>query len=441
MLVFLFILISVAFLILSTTWLRLHPFLALILTAFLFGTLSGMDPMVMLQTINDGFGKTIEGVGIVIIAGIIIGAFLENSGGAQALAKGILRLIGSNRVHSAMGAMGFIVSIPVFADSGFIILNSLQQALAKKAGVSAAGTAVALAMGLLATHTMVPPTPGPVAAAGILQADLGLVIVFGLTTGIFALIPTIWFARKVGNSMELAIPLEPDTQQSEEETPAMGLSLLPIVIPILLIVLKSIAEYPTAPLGSGNFVQACSFVGHPIIALFIGILFSMLLPKKLDKDMLSVNGWVGKALKDGTIVLLITGAGGAFGKVLQSADIGALLEQQVGASGMALGLAFLLSAGLKTAQGSSTVALITTASIMAPLMPVMGIESSVDKALLVVAIGAGAPTISHANDSFFWVVTQMTGMNVKQGYQLHSLASAILGLTSLLILGVLSMVF
>ncbi|MDW3192438.1 MAG: GntP family permease [Cytophagales bacterium] len=441
MLTILFILVSVAFLILTTTWLKLHPFLALILTAFLFGTLSGLEPMIMLKTINEGFGKTIEGVGIVIIAGIIIGAFLENSGGAQALAKGILRLIGSKRVHSAMGAMGFIVSIPVFADSGFIILNSLQQALAKKAGVSAAGTAVALAMGLLATHTMVPPTPGPVAAAGILEADLGLVIMFGLTTGIFALIPTIWFARRFGNSMELSRQDEPESQESELETPSLGLSLLPIVIPILLIVLKSIAEYPTAPFGSGSFVQACSFVGHPIIALFVGILFSMLLPKKLEKDMLSVNGWVGKALKEGTIVLLITGAGGAFGKVLQSANIGAILEQQVGASGMALGLAFLLSAGLKTAQGSSTVALITTASIMAPLMSVMGIESGVDKALLVVAIGAGAPTISHANDSFFWVVTQMTGMNVKQGYQLHSLASAILGLTSLLIIGILSIVF
>ncbi len=441
MLVFLFILISVAFLILSTTWFKLHPFLALIITAFIFGSLSGLEPMIMLKIINEGFGKTIESVGIVIIAGIIIGAFLENSGGAQALAQGILRLIGTKRVHTALGAMGFIVSIPVFADSGFIILSSLQKALARKAGVSAAGTAIALAMGLLATHTMVPPTPGPVAAAGILNADLGLVIVFGLITGICALIPTIWFVQKVGNKMVLSIEEGPNSLEVNQDTPTMGMSILPIAVPIALIVLKSIAEYPTAPFGTGKIVNLFAFVGHPIIALFIGIVLSMFLPKKLTRDMLSVDGWIGKALKDGTIVLLITGAGGAFGKVLQTADIGSLLEQQVGASGMALGLAFLLSAGLKTAQGSSTVALITTASIMAPLMPVMGIESSIDKALLVVAIGAGAPTISHANDSFFWVVTQMTGMNVKQGYQLHSLASAILGLTSLLILSLLSLIF
>lgn len=440
MLTLFFILISVACLIISTTWLKAHPFLALILTAFLFGSLSGMEPMVMLKTINEGFGKTIESVGIVIIAGIIIGAFLENSGGAQALAKGILRLIGTKRVHLALGAMGFIVSIPVFADSGFIILSSLQKALSKKAGVSAAGTAVALAMGLLATHTMVPPTPGPVAAAGILNADLGLVIVFGLITGICALIPTLWFARKYGDKMELEMPKDQESTELRPDTPSVGMALLPIVVPILLIVLKSIAEYPTTPFGTGQFATICSFIGHPIIALFIGIILSMLLPKKFTRDLLGVDGWVGKALKDGTIVLLITGAGGAFGKVLQSADIGTLLEQQVGTSGMALGLAFLLSAGLKTAQGSSTVALITTASIMAPLMPVMGIESSIDKALLVVAIGAGAPTISHANDSFFWVVTQMTGMNVKQGYQLHSMASVILGLTSLLVLSLLSLV-
>lgn len=441
MLVFLFILLSVAFLILSTTWLKLHPFLALILTAFMFGTLTGMEPMVMLKTVNEGFGKTIEGVGIVIIAGIIIGAFLENSGGAQALANGILRLIGTKRVHTALGAMGFIVSIPVFADSGFIILSSLQKALSKKAGVSAEGTAVALAMGLLATHTMVPPTPGPVAAAGILDADLGQVILFGLTTGIFALIPTIWFAGKYGSRVKLSADSIPEAPKQAEDTPSLGMSILPIVVPILLILLKSIAEYPTAPFGTDGFVALCSFIGHPIIALIIGIILSMLLPKKLTRDMMSTDGWVGKALKDGTIVLLITGAGGAFGKVLQAADIGGLLEQQVGTSGMALVLAFLLSAGLKTAQGSSTVALITTASIMAPMMPVMGIESSVDKALLVVAIGAGAPTISHANDSFFWVVTQMTGMNVKQGYQLHSMASAILGLSSLLIVTLLSLIF
>lgn len=440
MLVFLFIIISVGFLILSTTWLKLHPFLALIITAFLFGSLSGLEPMIMLKTINEGFGKTIESVGIVIIAGIIIGAFLENSGGAQALAQGILRLVGTKRVHTALGAMGFIVSIPVFADSGFIILSSLQKALSQKAGVSAAGTAVALAMGLLATHTMVPPTPGPVAAAGILDADLGLVIVFGLFTGIGALIPTIWFTKKFGNRIKLVINEKHKKADISPDAPALSMSILPIAVPIALIILKSIAEYPTAPFGTGKFFEFCAFIGHPIIALFLGIVLSMFLPKRLTRDMLGVDGWVGKALKDGTIVLLITGAGGAFGKVLQTADIGTLLEQQVGASGMAIGLAFLLSAGLKTAQGSSTVALITTASIVAPLMPVMGIDSGIDKALLVVAIGAGAPTISHANDSFFWVVTQMTGMNVKQGYQLHSLASAILGLTSLLILSLLSLI-
>lgn len=400
-----------------------------------------MEPLIMLQTVNEGFGKTIESVGIVIIAGVIIGAFLENSGGAQTLAQGILRLIGAKRVHTALGAMGFLVSIPVFADSGFIILSSLQKALSRKAGVSAAGTAVALAMGLLATHTMVPPTPGPVAAAGILGADLGLIIVFGLTTAIIALMPTIWFAKKFGSHMVLEETFNASEQETISDTPSLGISVLPIAVPILLIILKSVATYPTAPFGSGSIITLFAFIGHPIIALSIGILFALLLPKKLTRDMVSVDGWVGKALKEGTIVLLITGAGGAFGKVLQAADIGGLLGQEVEATGLGLLLAFLLSAGLKTAQGSSTVALITTASIMAPLLTVMGLDTGIEKALLVVAIGAGASTISHANDSFFWVVTQMTGMNVKQGYQLHSVASAVLGIVSLITLAFLNLIF
>ena len=436
MLIVLYILVSVTFLVLSTTWLKLHPFLALLLTAFLFGTLAGMEPVALLEIVNQGFGKTIEGVGIVIVAGIIIGAFLENSGGAQSLAEGIIRTIGHQRLYAGLGAMGLIVSIPVFADSGFIILSSLQKALARKTGASVAGTAVALAMGLLATHTMVPPTPGPVAAAGVLEADLGLVILFGLLTAVGAMIPTLWFARRFGEPVTLTVQHE-DPTSVPQPLPSIGKAALPILIPIILIVLRSVAAYPTAPLGTGGFQAFCLFIGHPIIALSVGILFSLLLPQKLTKDMLSNGGWTGQALKEGTIVLLITGAGGAFGKVLQAAELGSLLEQQATVSGMGIWLAFCLAAGLKTAQGSSTVALITSASIMAPLLPAMGIETSIEKAILVVSIGAGASAISHANDSFFWVVTQMSGMNVKQGYQLHGVASGILGLAAMVILSLL----
>ncbi|MCO6479422.1 MAG: GntP family permease, partial [Phaeodactylibacter sp.] len=248
----LLILLSIVFIILATARLKLHPFLALLAASFLFGLFSGMPLEGIIQTINEGFGGTIGSIGIIIIAGIIIGAFLEKSGGAYALAKAMLALIGPQRVHSAMAFIGYIVSIPVFADSGFIILSPLNKALAKKAGLSLAGTAIALSLGLIATHTMVPPTPGPIAAAGIIGANLGTVILIGIITSFFALLASIFFAKRMGARIYIDPAPEMDEAAIEQKiaaAPSALKSFLPIAVPILLIVLRSIAEYPTEPFG------------------------------------------------------------------------------------------------------------------------------------------------------------------------------------------------
>ncbi len=434
--IFFVLIFCIAIIVVSTTRFKLHPFLALLIAALSFGILSGMPLTLIVESINTGFGSTLGNIGLVIILGVIIGAFLEHSGGAYALAEKVLNLIGPKRISTAMAMIGYVVSIPVFADSGFVILSPLNRALTKRINKSLAGTSIALAVGLLASHSMVPPTPGPIAAAGILNADLGLVIFWGILASGIGLIPAIIFANKVASKTFI----DPNPDLSEEElknllsdSPGIVKSILPILVPILLIVIKSFNTY-LGVVDTGFVFDTINFIGTPVIALLIGLCFALLLPKKLERSMLSLDGWTGKALKEAAIILMITGAGGAFGKMLQNSSLPDQIGTVFGVASLGLWLPFLISASLKTAQGSSTVAMITTASIIAPMMSTLGLTTDIEIALAVLAIGAGSTVISHANDSFFWIVTQMSSMNVSMGYRLHSLATGIFGVSAFLIL-------
>lgn len=425
-----YLVLAVIAIIILTTKLKVHAFLALFIISILYGIFAGMPYADIIVSINEGFGGTLGKIGLIIVLGVIIGAFLENTGGAFAIAEKVLKIIGSKRVPTAMGIIGYIVSIPVFADSGFMLLHPLNKSLSKKAKISIAGPAIALGLGLMASHTMVPPTPGPIAAAGILDADLGLVIAFGFPTSIVALIVGIIFAKKYASKTYI----EPEVdnalvgEKEIKDSPSALKSSIPILVPIVLIVLKSVLNPTRTGLDNG-FIDFINFVGEPVISLLIGILLCLLLPKKLNYDMLSSTGWVGKAIKDAASIILITGAGGIFGKILQNSGIADILGQTLTEYNMGIFLPFVLAAAIKTAQGSSTVALVTAASIIMPMMSSLGFDSEIQKALVVIVIGAGSAVVSHANDSFFWVVTQMSGMNVKTGYRLFSLGSGLLGLT------------
>ena len=427
----LLLLLSVAIIVFLTAKLNVHPFLALLFAAIFFGLLSGMELNIIVQSINDGFGITLGKIGVVIVLGVIIGAFLEHSGGAFKLAEIILKIIGKNRVHEAMGLVGFVVSIPVFSDSGFIILNPLNKSLSKKAGLSIVGTATALMLGLMITHVLVPPTPGPIAAAGIIGADVGMVMLIGLIIGVLSLLVAIFYCKKMGAKHYIdsnpAIS-EDEIQEKIKQAPSAFKSFLPILIPILLIVGKSMVEFNLTP-GQAEtaWVKFISFVGSPVIALIIGMLFAFLLPRKWDKTILSTTGWVGQALTDASNIILITGAGGIFGTILQNSGIATTLADTLSTANLGIWLPFMICAAIKTAQGSSTVALITTASIIAPLLLSMGFVSEVDKALVVAAIGAGAMVVSHANDSGFWILTQFAGIDVKTGYKVYTLGTFVVG--------------
>lgn len=434
----LLLLVSVVVIVLLITRLKLHPFLALLFVSIAFGLVSGMKPAMIISSIQDGFGGTLGKIGLLIILGVIIGAFLEHTGGALKLAEKILDLIGKKRVTTAMGIVGYIVSIPVFADSGFILLASLNRNLTKKAGLSLAGTAIALGLGLGCTHAMVPPTPGPIAAAGLLNADLGLVMLIGLGAAAFALVAGLFYAKKIAAK----VYIDPDMGEAPVTTrdnfsPTLFRSSLPIIVPILLIVLKSLSGFLNDEGFQATLKNFLSFIGEPVIALIIGFFLCLLLPKKLEKSMLSTEGWVGKALTDSATIILITGAGGIFGKVLQNSDLSAIIGENLSTYNLGIWLPFILAAAFKSAQGSSTVSLITTASIMVTLMPALGLTSEIDKALVVIAIGAGSLIVSHANDSFFWVITQLSGMDVKTGYKLHTTGTLVIGIAAMIFVFIL----
>ncbi len=420
---------SIALIVLMTTYLRLHPFAALLVAAFFFGVLEGMPLGEILTAVNEGFGQTVGSIGIVIIAGTIIGTFLHHSGGAMRLASGFVRIAGRQRVPVAMGAVGYVVSMPVFCDSGFVLLSPINRALAAKAGVSLASCAVALSLGLYATHTMVPPTPGPVAAAGIIGADLGIVIGVGVLISIVSLSAGLVFAYRYASRIELPNPgVEGEHDGTLDETaPTAMKSMFPIALPIVLIVGSTVAELPARPFGDGTLAAALSFLGQPAIALSLGVVAALTLPQKLTTRMLSSSGWFGEAIKSAAVIIVITGAGGAFGRVLQTSGIGANLGADFFNQSAGIMVPFLIAAAIKTAQGSSTVAMITTAGIVSPLLGTLGLDTELAKALAVVALGAGSMVVSHANDSYFWVVTQFSGMNVDQGYRLQTLGTLVQG--------------
>ncbi|WPP49350.1 GntP family permease [Catalinimonas niigatensis] len=442
MLTLLFILLAFAFIIIAIIKFEIHPFLALFVGAIFYGLLAGMPAALIIQSISEGFGGVLGSIGLLILFGVIIGTFLEKTGGAFIIAQKILAWIGEKSVMLAMMVTGYILSIPVFGDSTFIMLNPINKSLSFKGKLPYAATTIALTLGVTASHSLVPPTPGPIAAAGILEADLGMVILWGFIISSVSLIPCFFYAKYFTSRIKL-IPQFAEVEKTTEikKYPSIGKAFLPIIVPLLLIVLASIANYPTHPFGENAFTSLLLFVGSPVIALLLGTFLSFTLPAKFDKKLLSASGWFGEAILIAAPVIFITGAGGVFGKMLQNSGIADIVSGNIQAGSLSLLLPFLMALALKSAQGSSTVALVTTASIIAPLLPTLGLDSETSKVFTVLAIGAGATAISHANDSFFWAMTQLTGMNVKQGYMSHSIGTFILACTAITLIFIISSFF
>jgi len=440
----------IAFIVLSTTRLKLHPFLALLAAALIAGFAYQLPHQDIIKTIATGFGGILGNIGIVIVLGTIIGVILERSGAAITMAETVIKLLGERFPTLTMSIIGYLVSIPVFCDSGYVILNSLKNALAARMKVSVVAMSVALATGLYATHTFVPPTPGPIAAAGNLglESSLGLVIAVGLFVAMITALAGMWWANRfIGKDIALVedgTPL-PSAEEFAElrsqygKLPSATQAFAPIFVPILLICLGSIAVFPSKPFGEGEILAVLRFCGQPVVALLIGLLLACTLLKGNGKRQ-NLHDRVSEGIVSAAPILLITGAGGAFGAVLSASPLGAYLGATLSALGVGLFMPFMVAAALKTAQGSSTVALVTTSAMVAPLLAQLGLDSEMGRVLTVMAIGAGAMTVSHANDSFFWVVTQFSRMPVAVAYRAQTVATLIQGLVGMLTVWLLSLV-
>ncbi|MDX1590592.1 MAG: GntP family permease [Balneolaceae bacterium] len=427
MISFLWLLLVVVLIIWMTSRLKLHPFLALLFGTVVMGVVSGLPVNSLLTTLAGGFGSTLESIGIVIAAGTIIGEYLNRSGGASVMANKLLRVTGEKKAPLAMSMTGYIVSIPVFCDSGFIVLSSLMKAIARKTGTAVAVLAIALASGLYATHVFVPPTPGPLAAAATLGADVGRVLILGLCVSVPVMLIALAWAHFWCGRYRIELDFSEEAEISTDHQPSFYIAAAPIIIPILLIALKSVAEYPSAPFGESLFFSMIVFIGNPIMALLIGVILSFFMVGRGERRI--KNQWLEEALKKAGVIILITGAGGAFGAVLRETGIGEFASRFASADGLGIIIPFLIAAFLKTAQGSSTVSIITTAGICVPLLDPMGLSSETGIALAVLAIGAGALTVSHVNDSYFWVVAKFSDMDTATALKTHTTTTFVMGLS------------
>jgi GntP family gluconate:H+ symporter len=433
----LILLLIVLFIVVATAHFKLNPFLTLLCAAFIAAFAYGLPLRDIESTIRGGFGNIMGNIGLVIVLGTLIGVILERSGAAITMARSIIGLLGERFPLLTMSLVGYIVAIPVFCDSGFVILNSLKRSLARSLKASPVAMTVALSTGLFATHTLVPPTPGPIAAAGNLGmgGNLGLVMVAGLVFALLAAFSGLLWARRCGqlHSDELAdahnAAVIPDALTSFD-LPSPLMAFTPIMLPILLICLGSVANFPTELLGRGALYETLNFLGKPMIALLVGLGFALLLLPTGNR-LQRLGESTENGLKIAAPILLVTGAGGAFGAVLAATPLGDYLGSSLSALGLGVWVPFLVAAALKSAQGSSTVAMVAGSALIAPLLPQLGLDSDTGRVLCVMAIGAGAMTVSHVNDSYFWVVSQFSRMDVATAVRAHTMATLIMGLVTI----------
>lgn len=422
--------------------LKLQAFLALLITCIVVGVIAGMDPSSLLDSIKNGMGGTLGFVATVVGLGALFGAILERSGGAQMLANSLLKSFGIEKAPWAVMLTGFLVAIPVFFDVAFIILVPLIYALQKQTQKSLLLYAIPLLAGLAITHSFIPPTPGPIAVAEILGADLGYVIIFGFLAGLpAAIIAGPILAKKLSSKMHIAAPEEMVVQMDiPENAPSAKQIMAIIAIPILLIVCNTVLGSPlfkedTIP---ALVLKLSNLLGHPFVALIIANLvawYFLGIRKGFERQqLLDIST---KSLYPAGVIILLTGAGGAFKQVLIDTGAGKMIAESLSSEYFPpVIFGFIVAAIVRVLQGSATVAMITAAGIAAPLLSV-GDTSAAQLAVLVIAIASGASIFSHVNDSGFWLVKQYLGLTEKQTFTSWTVMTTIIALVGLVVSTVL----
>ena len=428
--------VSISGIILATKYLKLNAFFSLLLSATIYGLIVGMSLGEIIPIIQSGFGSLLQQIGIIVALGAVLGMLLEKTGAMESISNGILLLFGTKRSVFALASIGMLVGIPVFCDSGFIILSRLIPSLAIKTTVAPGSLTLALSSGLYTTHTLVPPTPGPLAAAANVGAadHIGMVMLIGIVGSLPVLFVSHFFSKWLGSRISAGTALT--TNALKVNSVGLLKALLPILVPLVLIAIASFAKLLVLPEFLRDIILS---LGSPIVALSIGVCLALILIRRDDNKL---PQWIGDALKDAGIILLITGAGGAFGAVIKASGVDKLLSEFNSGSSlspvMVIVLAWTLAAMLKTAQGSSTAAMIIASSLIAPIA--IAFDTPFELAVLVLAVGGGSMVISHANDSYFWVVSQFGGLSPQDAFRSYTMLTFLQGLTVLITAIVLYMI-
>jgi gluconate:H+ symporter, GntP family len=418
--------ISILAIIIFTSRLKLNAFIALFLVS-LFLAVTTLPANTIISTIKEGFGNTMASIGFLIILGAIIGITLDKTGGTLSIARYILSKTGEHRSAPALGITGFITGLPIFCDSGFIILSGLGKSLSSKSKLAMPFMATVLACSLYSVHCLIPPHPGALAAAGLIKVNLGYLIIAGTLFAIPGALAAYFWSRWMtkGKNYQPAKEIEIDKNMTRENLPSAFLSFLPIVVPLLLITLRSL--FTLIDKGGQSIISKIFFfTGEPIFALSIGVILAVLLIK--DKTIASMNSVFSEAIEKAGPILIITAAGGMFGTVVKATGTGEAMGKLLAGTSIGILVPFLIAAVMKTAQGSSTVAIITTASFVAPMLPVLGLDTESGRLLAMLSMGAGSMIVSHANDSYFWVISNFSEIDPATTLKVYSSSTIVMGL-------------
>jgi GntP family gluconate:H+ symporter len=419
--------IGIAFIVLLTTRFRIHAFFALILACFVVGLGVQLSVPEVISSVKEGFGGIMKSLGIIIVLGTTLGVILEHTGSTAVMANYILSKVPPRFSALAMGVTGFIVGLPIFCDSGYIVLSGLNKSLAKRTGVPIVTMSVSLAAGLYSVHCLIPPHPGATAAAGLIGVEFGRLILIGALIAIPAmLVGYLWASyagRKYVHEEDSAIHEEID----QSFRPSALNAFLPIIVPIALIAIKSFLLIETDAGTLNGWQKVLSALGDPVMALAIGVLLAFNCGRGWNSERISKL--LHDAVEKAGGILVIIGAGGAFGAVLQATKLGDHFDSSFPLASLGILFPFLLTSILKTSLGSSTVAIITAASIIQPLLPALGLDNENGKLLCVLAMGAGSMMISHANDAYFWVISKFSEIDMKTMLRVYTVASILMGLT------------
>ncbi len=419
---------------------KLSAFISLLMTSVFVGILAGMPLSGIILSIQNGMGGTLGFVATVVGLGAIFGQMLESSGGAESLAQYLIKKFGRKKSSWAMVITGFLVAIPVFLDVGLIILIPVVYALSRDTKRSLLYYGIPLLAGLAVAHSFIPPTPGPVAVADILGADIGWVIVFGFILGIpTAIIAGPVFGKYIAGKINIGPPSDlfvsgHENSGKDKPLPEFWLVFLLISTPLLLILAGTFINFGVAKsyITESLFTSILIFVGHPFSALIIATLLAiwfLCMRRGMPKN--KILELSTKALGPAGIIILITGAGGVLKQVLIDSGIGNMMAESIAGSSMpVILLAWILAALVRITQGSATVAMITAAGIISPVIQLVNPEQP-HMALIVIAIASGATILSHVNDSGFWLVSKYFGMDEKQTLRSWTMMETIIALCGL----------